>query len=204
MNISKYNFIIVLFFLTMVGFSGCMTSRPASFYTLHPIEKDSYERTNELIEEGPVLAIGPIEIPEYLNRPQIISSPNKNVVKFAEFDHWAEPLKHNITRVIFENISLLLNTNRIFVFPKTSKLPIQYKINIEFIKLDGKLGKELDLNALWSIADGETKKIISMNRTNIKEPLKDSKYVSYVSAQSESLEKLCIEISEEIKKLMKN
>ena len=203
MKISKYNVMIAVFCFALSCFSGCLTSRQASFYTLHSIEKGSEERTTALAKEGPALLIGPIEIPEYLNRPQIITTPNKNVVNFAEFDHWAEPLKHNITRVIIENISLLLNTNKIFVFPKTSKLPIEYKVDIEIVKLDGKLGENSYLNALWSITDGKTKKVITMDRTNIKEPLNSTDYVSYVSAQSRLLEALCIEITDEITKLMK-
>ena len=165
--------------------------------------KENHARTASLEKDGPVLLMGPIEIPEYLNRPQIITTPNKTVVNFAEFDHWAEPLNHNITRVIIENISMLLNTNKIFVFPKKSKLPIQYKIDIEIVKLDGNLGESSHLNALWSITDGKTKKIITMDRTHIKETLNSSDYVSYVSAQSKLLEILCIEITEEINRITK-
>jgi len=48
--------------------------------------------------------VGPVTLPPYLDRSQIVMSDRANELNLAEFDQWAESLQTNFTRVLGENL----------------------------------------------------------------------------------------------------
>ena len=53
----------------------------------------------------PVVAIGPVSLPAYLNRSEIVMRDSDNQVELARFDLWAEPLDAGLTRVVAADAS---------------------------------------------------------------------------------------------------
>ncbi len=51
-----------------------------------------------------IIGVGPVRIPEYLNRPQMVTRGKSNLLTFAQYDRWAEPLGESIERTIAENL----------------------------------------------------------------------------------------------------
>lgn len=203
MKISRSHFFATLFLISLVGLAGCMTSTPARFYVLHSIERDDGNGHVNMVDNELALKIDHIEIPDYLNRPQIVTVPNNNVVQLAEFHRWAEPLHNNITRVVTENLSALLKTDKVFVSPQKDQTPTQYQIGIKLVKFDGKLGGDVILNAIWNITDSKTKKLLTFKRSNFTVKTNSNDYLALVFAKSELLKELCTEISNEVKVVMK-
>ena len=199
MNCYFFKVTFALFCFAFFAISGCISSAPSRFYLLQPTEMDKETRSeikNAKVKNTPIaLGIGPVEIPEYLCRPQIVTMLDDSVIQIAEFDRWAEPLKSNILRVITENLSHLLNTNQITTFPWKNSLPKEYQIEIKLLRFDGKLGNDLFLNTLWRIVDSKTTKSLVIERTEIREPTKLSDYKSFVNAQNRALATLCKEIA---------
>jgi len=199
MRTSTCKIIVIVSCLIFTGVAGCITSPGARFYILQSISRDNSEEQANVVDNDIALAIGPIQIPEYLNRPQIVTVPENNVVQLAEFDQWAEPLKNNITRVIIGNLSVLLGTDKIFVFPWKKKRPVKYQVEVKIFRLDGTLGGELYLSALWNIIDNKAETSLLTKRSDIVEPVNGIDYKSFVAAQNKALENLCIEIADKVK-----
>ena len=61
--------------------------------------------------QGPVIGVGPITVPKYLDRPQIVTRSGRNQLALGEFDRWAEPLQDNVLRVLAENLAFLIPTD---------------------------------------------------------------------------------------------
>ncbi|GAB6190600.1 PqiC family protein [Desulfocastanea catecholica] len=59
----------------------------------------------------------PVEIPDYLNRPEIMTRKGRNTVELAEFNRWAGSFKESITAVLAENLGLLLGSDLVYVPP---------------------------------------------------------------------------------------
>jgi hypothetical protein len=91
------------------------TSAPSRFYVLAPLEAPEAEPQLAPGERCLAIGIGPVEIPAYLDRPQIVTRLSNNELNLAEFDKWAEPLRDNLIRVLAENISSLLCTEPITI-----------------------------------------------------------------------------------------
>jgi uncharacterized lipoprotein YmbA len=151
------------------------------------------------------IGIGPVKIPEYLNQPEIVTRITQNEVRLDEFAKWAEPLENNISRALAENLPSLLCIRSIAVFPWRGQTPIDYRIDVHVIHMDGILGESASLDVAWSITDGtgHKKSLLLTKRSTYKEPTGGGDYGAFVSAQSRNLASLSREIAEAILVLLK-
>jgi uncharacterized lipoprotein YmbA len=151
------------------------------------------------------IAIGPVKIPEYLNQSEIVTRITQNEVSVDEFTKWAEPLEDNISRTLAENLSSLLCIRSIAIFPWKGQTPIDYRIDVHVIQMDGVLGENAFLDVSWSIADGADRKkpALVTKRSRYKEPTGGGDYGAFVSAQSRNLAFLSRDIAETILVLSK-
>lgn len=87
-------------------------NHPSQFYLLSAVEPAAARSP-----QGPALAVGPIALPRYLDRPQIVTRPTPNELAIAEYDRWGGRLDENVAQVLAENLSRRLGTSRILLFP---------------------------------------------------------------------------------------
>jgi len=143
----------IVLIISIFFFGGCLgkgTQKPTEFYLLQPINP-SIEEQGVAAGEGAVLGIGPVRVRDYLNRPQIVTRTSTNAITIHDFHYWGEPLSANFTAILAQNLSFLLSTNRIFVFPYRSKqeLQIDYQVVVDVIRFDGETGGEATLQAQY-------------------------------------------------------
>ncbi len=177
--------------MALVASAGCGSS-PTRFYALSPLPQGGGP-TGGVARSGPALGIGPVSVPERLNRPEIVTWVGDNTLRLAEFDVWAAPLQDSITRVLAENLSVLLPTDRATIFPWASDTPIDYEVRVEVSRLDGALGGECSLIARWSILRRADKQM-KAGRSSHTEPAGDA-YATFVAAQSRLVASLSRDIA---------
>jgi len=180
---------------------GCGTSQYSKFYTLSPLEGKDAKMKVETVQHDIGIGIGPIKLPEQLDRPQIITRTSRNELKLSEFNRWAGSLVDDFSNVLAENLSILLNTDRIFTFPWRGPVSVQYRVEIEVSRFDGALGEDAVLNARWMIFGVNSHKMLVMKRSNIKEPTSANTYAAMVAAQSTAIGGLSREIAKAIRAL---
>ena len=194
--------IIMLGALWMVH-SGCASSPPTRFYALSP-SATTVQEIKPSADDGCLsFGIGPIKIPNYLNQPKIVTWKGSNELTGAEFDNWAERLEDNLTRVLAKNLSTLLCTKTIVLFPWRGGTPIDYRIEMDVLRLDGSLGGNVSLEAWWMVLSGDGKKMVFSKKSTFTEAVTGKDYNSLVSAESRTVGLLSGEIAEAIKKLPK-
>jgi uncharacterized lipoprotein YmbA len=183
----------------VVVFSGCASTPPTRFFVLSP--SPNFEKVRNR-EGGRCFAIGidPVKLPEYLNQAEIVTRITQNELRLDEFAQWAEPLEDNISRALAENLSSLLCTRSIAIFPWKGGIPIDYRIDVQVIQMDGILGKNALLDLTWSIKDGTDRKKLPLvtKRSTYREPTGRGDYGAFVSAQSRNLASLIREIAKTI------
>ena len=101
--------------------ASCSTTPEVKYYTLNPgfdIEPDNLRTVS-----GDVLAIGvgPVELPKFLDRPQIVTRKSQYRVAFSEFHRWAGSFSEDFLRVLAKNISVLLPVDRVSAYPWTDQ-----------------------------------------------------------------------------------
>jgi uncharacterized lipoprotein YmbA len=86
---------------------------------------------------GPAIGVGPVVLPRYLDRPQIVTHASSYEVSVAEFERCAEPLEVNFTRVFAENLASLIPTDRLAMFRWPRSIPIDYQVPLEVVDFLG-------------------------------------------------------------------
>jgi len=178
---------------------GACTSTPSRFYILNTLST-SETRAATAAERGPVIGVGPITLPKYLDRPQIVTRASRNQLALGEFDRWAEPLQENVSRVLGENLALLIPTDHILLNPWPRSAPVDYQVTVEVRHFDGWLGGESVLLALWSILDGAERQLIS-KRAFLNAPVGGRDYEAIVVAMNQMVESLSRDIAAAIHSL---
>ena len=78
--------------------SGCThDSKPVQFYMLTADTGGVSNTSHPVIKQGPLIGLGPIRIPEYLSRPQMVVATSDNQYQLSEDHRWAERLDQNIS-----------------------------------------------------------------------------------------------------------
>ena len=195
----------IVLIISIFFFGGCLgkgTQKPTEFYLLQPVNA-SIEEQGVAAGEVVVLGIGPVRVRDYLNRPQIVTRTSTNEVRIHDFHYWGEPLSTNFTAILAQNLSVLLTTDRIFIFPYRSKqeLPIDYQVLVEVIRFDGELGVEATLLAQYYILEfleNERKQIVT-KQPSFSRSLTNKSFETLVAAMSDLVADLSREIAEEIR-----
>ena len=174
---------------------ACVSSSPARFYMLNAIQETAPAGAVEAAQNPVSIRVGPVLIPDYLDRTPLCVRDSGHEVTYAEFHRWAEPLDAGIARVLVENLSLLLNTARIDVFPWQTPAPADFQVRIMLIRFDGEPGGQAELKAHWSLSAAGQEKPVFETMTSIVEPVESCTYEALVKAQNKALEKLGREIA---------
>ena len=142
-----YTFIISFM---VIGCTLVQPSPPTHLYTLTALAQLN-EGLQTISTPGVAIGVGPVELPEYVDRPQIMTGDGGNELRRSEFDQWAEPLGTNFTRILAINLSTLLKTERVAVFPWKGPVPLDYQIVVEVTQFLGNLNGSVSLVARWRI-----------------------------------------------------
>ncbi len=191
---------VVLYACCLLFLTACGTTPPSHFYLLTPLAGNGDLQQNA----EPGILVGPVTLPDYLLRPQIVLRNSENEIIFEEFHRWAEPLQQSFSRVVAENLSLLLGTARVARYPgyKTGDFP--YQVLIEVIRMDTGPGRQVSLAARWNVLDRKKKKALAIHKTTLVESVESREYRAVVAAQSRAISRLSREIARAIEPALKD
>jgi uncharacterized protein len=200
MNIKSFkHYLMILLYGTFLILGGCATTtQQSNFFVLTPIAKDSPD-VLPTSHENTTIGVGPLEFPSYLNRPNILDEVGANQVRLSEFNRWAEPLEENFSRVLAENLSVLLSTDQVSTFPWKSSIPIEFQVTVSVLKFHGRLGADSILECRWAIFRDYGKEVLVMKKSSFTEASQGQDHKALVIGLNKNLEKLSIEIAKKIK-----
>lgn len=183
---------------------GCASSPASRFYTLSPLREEGKGVKESPFDQSLTIVVGPIQLPEYLDRTEIVTRAGRNKIIVSDFDLWAGSLAEGFSRVLAENLSALLFTENVMVYPGLRSRSARYQLTAEVIRFDGSLGGDISLIAHWTIFEGKERKVVFAHKSAIIEPSGEKGYEALVAASSRALEKLSREIADVIKALAKS
>jgi len=151
---------LIPFYLVLIGLysGGCGTFSPrpdsSRFFTLTAIAQPGSVTTSASSNPAGVsIGIGPIRLPGYLDRQEIVTRVSQNRIDLSEYDRWAERLETNFTRVLAQNLSVLLNTDQLVFYPWELNRKPNYQVTIEMLRFESNTRGEVQLSARWEILD---------------------------------------------------
>ena len=184
--------------LVVVLLAGCASSPPSKFYQLSPLQNRTVVTWDASLEKPEMIAIGPVHIPDYLDRPQIVTRAGKNELRLSEFDRWSGSLDSDVTRVLVEDISGLLPSDHFSVVPwipyLESQVPASYRVEVIVDRFEGTLGDSVLLKAQWMVF-AKNRSMLLNRESLIREQITGDSYDALLGAMSSALEKLSSDIS---------
>ena len=188
-----------LIIIGVVLAGGCTRSEPVHFYMLGQPPSATETAPSAETGRGPTIGIGPVTLPRYLERINIVTRGNAEL-EVAEFDRWAEPLNASIPRLLASNLETMLGTERIVMFPWSVDTAIERQVVVDVLRFDGTMASEVVLDARWRVL-GPARQELALRHSVVRETAKASGYPGVVAAMRRAIDVLSREIAEAIKRL---
>ena len=174
--------------------AGCASS-PSRLYTLSPMAVTTASPISSY-----TVSVGPVSLPEVVNRLPIVIRTGPNQVSLSEFDRWASPLKAEISRVVAENLVLMLGTPQVTIFPQSLPADASYRVMIDVLRFDSEPGKAATIDAMWTVTSAKQEQT-HRRRTKLTEPTQGDDYPALVAAHSRALGRLSADIARMIREI---
>ncbi len=190
-------------FTALVFLAGCRSSTPpVEFYTLSPLTFVSEADKIAGLGDNIAVGVGPLQIPNIIDRPQIVTRMGPNKINVAEFHRWAGSVYEDFLRVVTMNLAALLPSSLVVAFPWEDYFDPDYRIYMEVQQFDGRLGQYAQLDITWTITGREAREILLVRKSLIREPVQEGEdYDTFVAAKSRILATLSRQIALAIKEI---
>jgi len=196
MNRRLLNILAVCCLFTVLG--GCVGSSPATRY--YALNTDYLVPTEN---SGVRISVGPFEIPDYLNRPQIVVRGEGTELQVLKFDRWAEPLSDAATRRINQQLNNLVSDALIYQFPNLTAMQADYRVRGRIYSFEADQTGTVVLRLRWGVLDKEGQFIVTAHGSNFSTTVESSSDIGAVTAaMGELLDQFAAEIAVQLKPLV--
>jgi uncharacterized lipoprotein YmbA len=177
---------------------GCGKSKPSRFYVLSPLPPGNVAPPQEL-----AIGIGPLKFPDYLLRPQIATQEKANQLKYAEYDRWAESLDDNFARILAGNLSQLIPTDKVHIYPWLEIMRVQYQLLVEVTRFGQTEDGSIVLTVYWSVLDHAKRVDLLQRRSRFSRPAPAASPPDY-AALAAGMSELVGEFSREVAQALRD
>jgi uncharacterized protein len=172
--------------------SACAQTQPTRFYTLSALQPGAGEAS----ADGPAIGLEPVILPDYLDRPQIVTRAGPNRMMLADFDVWVEPLSGMFTRVLAQNLSVLLETEDVVILPELRDVRFDHHVQATVTQFDIDENGQAVLDALWAVYGRDGRRLVRQDRSRIMEAVAEPRdHAAIAAAMSRALEGLSRDIA---------
>ena len=187
--------------LVIALLSACAATPPSEFYILNSLYGLDADLGFSPNPKGLEVGFGPLELPDYLDRPQIVTRKALNELSIDEFHRWGGELKSTLERIMAQNLSRLLDSERIWLYPWSASARVRYQVRLDVLRMDGTLGKQALVRARWEIVEGEGGRTLDSRLSTRVEAVDGPGYRALVAAQSRALADISREIVARLQRL---
>lgn len=175
---------------------SCATVQETNYFALEPLPA-----SNSPTPVALTLAVGPVDVAEYLDRPQIVTRPAANRLVVDEFNRWGGAVGNEIGRVLVSRLGATLGAQRVFAYPSRLGVETSHRLALDVHRLDGSLGGEVSLDASWLVLNERTGEVEHTERAVYRLNARGGDYAAYVAALGELLDRVAQAIIPAIRRL---
>jgi len=174
--------------LALLGFAvlttGCLSPKDdhSQFYVLAAPVDTARTTTGDVI-----LGLGPITLPQYLHRPQMVTRVGENQVTISEDYRWAEGLEAGIARVMRQDLERTTGATQILIYPWLVTRNVRYAVEVDFLRFEGNAAGVVELWAAWRIREVATHAVLVADEFRITQQAAGTAHSDIVTAQSQAV-----------------
>jgi uncharacterized lipoprotein YmbA len=182
--------------LLLAWLAGCMgRGLVTQEYVLTAMTANPGDGSDPPATRDVVVGVGPVELPAYLRRPQIMTREARNELRSSEANRWAGELESDVARVVAQNLVLLIPSHSVSTFPWMNPTALDYRVSLRIDRFERGPDGNVALEAGWMLVAGRGAQILTARRSDIRQPTADRGYSAAVNAMSDALAELSREIA---------
>ena len=195
----------VMITLGLIGLSlaGCSSLLPKPkpnpskiFVLFSPIE--ATERQNSDPSGQISLGVGPVRLPGYLDRREILTRVAQSRLDVSQNDRWAEPLDENLTHVLAQNLSVLLGSDAVISSPWPIVKGPNYRVTVEVLQFECNSAREARLSVRWWVIHRNDTGAAEVKESHLTRAATDRSTDASVAALSETVADLSRQIAQAV------
>lgn len=192
---------VILAGCSLAGCSSILAPRPdvSRFFILTAAEP-GVQPTGVALRRV-MIGLGPVRLPAYLDRSEIVTRIESNRLELSDRDKWAEPLESNFRRVLAKDLAAGMMNAQVVQFPWYATTRLDYKVEVNVDRFERDASGNTHLIARWTIRDGATDQLLAQRDSSFSESAKTSAMGDSVAAMSNDIEDLSVRIASEMQKL---
>jgi uncharacterized protein len=167
--------------------AACSTPPRERFFTLDAPEPPV------AAPDAASIAVGPVTVPDMVDRPQLVVRTGANEVSIAEQARWAEPLRSAIARVVAAHLATDLGMR----LAGGRNAEADYRVALDVLRFDSGPDQSVLIDAAWTVIGPKGGRRSGRSVAHGKAPTKS--YDAVAAAQSAALATISKEIAEAIR-----
>lgn len=178
--------------IALAALAACATPVAMRYYTLSGGSPPPASAPS-LAPEYRVV-IGPVTVPEALDRLQIVLRVGPNRYAISDAERWSGYLKREIPRVIADYVGQRLPAARVAAHLQDGAQDADYRVLIDVLRFESVPQESITLEATWSVRSRGGERLYEA-RSVFVEPVKDPGIAPLVAAHEKALAALGREIA---------
>ena len=162
-------------------------SPPARFYTLQALVPAEEHGSLDFGEQW--VGIGPIRVPDYIDRPQMVTRGEGHRIEIHEFDRWADGVVDRILLVMMENVVRLSDSKRVAPYPWPSAFRPDRRVVGEILAFEAGPNGEVMLRVRWLVHDTDSSQEGEVRYSEYAESASPGDFDGIAAAMSRALER---------------
>lgn len=198
--LARISAVVLLLTLAACG-AFVRTSTPTTFYTLTTLAPMEVDAVALGAAQRMTVAIGPVEIVDYLARPEVVVRSSANTLKFDASERWGGSLRNNVNRTLIDNLALLLGPTGYRIVSWETPVPADYRMAFSVSRFERNESGKVILEAEWQLfAEGGTQ-VVAIGSSRVVEVVAGDNYSATVEAMGRALAVLSRELAARIQAL---
>jgi len=185
-KISRKRMLAVALAATLL--SACVPANYSStrFYVLTPLNPSAALMKEGDRKDALSVEILSIRLPQYLERPQIVTRSATNRLELAENQQWGGNLGKDMVRTLAQNLSRILGTPRVAMAPHRPPAPPSVCVEVEVMQFERDPKGQVRLTAQWRLSRGGDRELLAAQITELtgRETHAESDFESTVTSMS--------------------
>jgi hypothetical protein len=172
---------------------------PPTYYVLAAVPEAESARPAGKAQRGPVVGVAPVNLPNYLNVPEIVVRTTRNTLDRAYLHNWGAPLAENFASVLAENLGVMIPTEAVAVLPSGLFFRPDFQVSVDVLKFERNAEGLVTLIARWALLREDGQELLTMRRSVFQQPAPADDYDAIAAALSTTVAQLSQEIAAAIR-----
>ena len=173
---------------------SCGSEPTANLYTLSPLDTNAPTVAHRVMP----VTVGDIELPEILDRTQLVRRASADQIVVLPFDRWAAPLDDNISHTLTIDLQHLLPPQALI---RSDGTPYDTSVGIISLYIDcfdADWAGHVTFDVAWTVTNGNPQKTLLRRTEHITEDAGDGSTTAMVAAMSRALGDLSAKIATQL------